>query len=536
VSRYDDWLWASTINDAGDEYVLPCLRALPSSPLEYVFENQLRKERNFRRRDVTQSCNTTQQELIQTPFCNRPQGSLSSLSRDLVAAHSSISSVRVPLSSNETDSVKSEAHPDIRIGPFRLGNLVAESPKLHCASCKSMLSRKEEEGFVKAVGRLSYCDPDLHGKTSRPRICTNAGELASTTVLVYNIPSQMSFNKLESLVHAFGSVSWIDWDVGKPGAAKITYEHPASAEEAVHYLNGSLVCSRDAQLGAELRLQDSATQLFVGNLTADVTEAMLESKFSGISNSHVRAALKRDTKTNLHVGYGFLSFQDEESANKVLSYKKAIRFGNCTARIGRAKRNTYLHVSELNPDLSLSDLKEVFGAFGDLVEDDTTIIHRSYAFLRYKNRKSAEYAKRLLDKTDLAGRLTIRYAEMESQRMIVHVHFHHRVYMVQVTLRELLKSTFSKYGSCTVETPCSQDGTCRDAAFIHYRGEPFAAALAATQAIQNVRHVSNLPVVCQFARDLVPFVPSKSVLRNHQRRNLGGQFSSTSVHRQVHLS
>jgi hypothetical protein len=372
----------------------------------------------------------------------------------------------------------------------------------------------DKSATIKCIEDLLRCDAERDGAVHRPRVCGDSGNCHNETVYLSNVPNEMTCERLSALVQAFGEVSDIRYDSENPCSAEVVYTDSVSAADAVHYLNNAKTGVSDVPLAATLRSHRFGTQLFVGDLTMDVTEKMLEDAFRKIALSPVRAILKRDSKTFSPIGYGFLYFQNESAADRALVHGHRLRIGNALIRLGRAERNTFLYVTELNPSVSLQDLKEAFGAFGELVEDDTTIIHRSYAFVRFYNRQSAERAKRSLDKTDLNGRITVRYGETEYNKTIVHVQFCRSLTRPLPIIQELLKSSFSKYGRCSVEIPLLRNGTWRQVAFVHYNGEPFAAALAATLAIQNIKFVSDFPVSCQFSRELIPYMPHQTFPAN----------------------
>lgn len=347
---------------------------------------------------------------------------------------------------------------------------------------------------------------------TRPLICQDITNSNADTLRIARLPRGVTYDRLLSMVEPFGEVEELVWTAADPYVCDVTYRDPAAAREAKHFLGDALVGSdSEPPLKAELRSRDPGAQLFVGDLTPDVTEEMLEATFSELVGEPVSALLKRDPDSFSPIGYGFLSFSNESSANFALVAGHRTKVGNACVRVGRAERNTHLYVSDLAPSVSMDELKSLFGKFGSLVEEDTVIVRRSYAFVRYKNRGAAERAKRTLDKTDLKGRLSVRYAEAEPLKACVAVQFHSSVPRPPNSLRDLLSATFSKHGNCSVEIPRLQNGMWRKVAFVTYHGDPIAANLAALEAVQSIRFVSSLPVCCQFARELIPRFPSRGL-------------------------
>lgn len=367
----------------------------------------------------------------------------------------------------------------------------------------------EMERLAEFISRMKVSSDE---NRARPLICQDITNSNADTLRISRLPRGVTYDRLYSMVEPFGEVEELIWTASDPYLCEVTYRDPAAAHEARHFLNNAIVGNdSDAAVKAELRSRDPGAQLFVGDLTPDVTEEMLESTFSELVNEPVSALLKRDPDSLSPIGYGFLSFQSESSANFALVAGHRLKIGNACVRVGRAERNTYLYVSDLSSNVSMEDMRGLFGRFGALVDEDTVIIRRSYAFIRYKNRGAAEKAKRTLDKTELKGKISVRYAEAEPLKACVAVQFHSSVPRPPNSLRDLLSATFSKYGNCAVEIPRLHNGLWRKVAFVTFHGEPISAHLAALEAVQSVRFVSSLPVCCQFAREMIPRLPSRGL-------------------------
>lgn len=387
------------------------------------------------------------------------------------------------------------------------------SSEMH--SSLNSINEENDASLFEAVDKILAIDleDEMTGAEHRPRVVMDVGEPLRDMLYLTNIPKEMTYDRLQDLVEPFGEISTINWDSNLPGVAEVMYADLACAEEAMQYLSDSIVGGSEDQppLKAELRSREAGTQLFVGDLTPDVTEAMLEEVFGSLVEGPVTAVLKRDPQSFSPIGYGFLSFENEFAASKALVDGHRMAVGNAKVRVGRAERNTFLYVSDLNFDVNMEELKQVFGQHGALVEEDTVIVRRSYAFIRFRDRESAESAKRNLDKTLLRSRMSVRYAEAESVKSTVQVQFHSSVPRPPSSLKDLLHATFSKYGNCSIDIPRLHNGTWRKTAFVQYHGDSIAATVAATDAVQNVKFVSNIPVLAQFARELIPRVSPKGV-------------------------
>ena len=151
-------------------------------------------------------------------------------------------------------------------------------------------------------------------------------------------------------------------------------------------------------------------------------------------------------------------------------------------------------------------MQGIFGRYGELVQEDTMLIKRSYAFVRYARRQDAERAKRALDKTQLKGRIVVRYAEAEHLKSTIAVQFH--IARAPNNLTDLVHTCFSKYGNCTVDIPRLKNGHWRRVAFVTFQGDENVSYLAAAEAVRHVKFVSDIAVMIQFARELIPRLPA----------------------------
>lgn len=374
---------------------------------------------------------------------------------------------------------------------------------------------------------MTKFDEIRDGSTARPRVCLDINNAGEDMLHLSNLAPGMNYERILKIVEPYGDILGMSYNSEEdPLSCEVIYKEPASLHEAVHGLHNSICGNSEKPLKAVLRSRQPGAQLFVGDLTSDVTEDMLEETFTNMVGSRVTAQLKRDPETHSPIGYGFLSFENEATANIALVQGHRIKVGTARIRVGRAERNTHVYVTDLAPEVEMSELTRLFSRFGPIVEEDTVIVRRSYAFVRFKDRTSAELAKRTLDKTDFHGRMTVRYAEAEPLKACISVQFHSSYPHPPGTIRELLVTTFSKYGNCQVEIPHLRNGNWRKVAFVTFLGEPVAATLAATEAVQSVRFVSTVPVCCQFARELIPRIPPRD-LRSERGHRHGHHGRST---------
>ena len=302
------------------------------------------------------------------------------------------------------------------------------------------------------------------------------------------------------------------WTKSDPYVCDVMYRSCAASREGRHFLNDALVGGeREHALTAKLLWRDRSAQLVVGDMTPDVSEERLERPFSELLGDPVNAVLERDADSLSPIRYGFLSFQSETSANFALVAGRRAKIGNACVRVGRAGRKRYLHATDLHANVGMEDLRDVFGKFGSLVDEDTLIIRGSYAFVRYQIRGAAVMAMPTLDKMQLKGRLSVRYAEVEALNTCVAEQFDSLVPRSPNSLKDLLLATFFKHQNCTVEIPRLHNNIWRRVALVTCHGDAIDANLAALEAAQSVHFVSLLPVCCQFVREQVPCLPLRGM-------------------------
>jgi hypothetical protein len=166
---------------------------------------------------------------------------------------------------------------------------------------------REKENMHKSLAKILTVNPSDNYYCDRPRVCTDAGVADKDLLYLSNLPATMTYDRLRELVEPFGEVSLVIWDANESSVAEIIYVDPAAAEEAFFYLDGSIVGDDDdLPLSAELRGREPGTSLFVGDLTPDVTEVMLENEFSKLVKAPVTASLKLDPGNSTPIGYGML--------------------------------------------------------------------------------------------------------------------------------------------------------------------------------------------------------------------------------------
>lgn len=229
------------------------------------------------------------------------------------------------------------------------------------------------------------------------------------------------------------------------------YSH-ATADKILQNYNGAIMPNTDlpfrlnwATFSSNDRRPDTGSDLsiFVGDLAADVTDAMLQETFSSRYASVKGAKVVIDSNSGRSKGYGFVRFSDENERTRAMTEMNGIYCSSRPMRIGVAtpkkasgyqqgyasqalvlagghangiavqgsqsdgeSNNTTIFVGGLDSDVSDEDLKQPFSKFGDVVSVKIPI-GKGCGFVQFANRKNAEDAIQGLNGT-VIGKQTVR--------------------------------------------------------------------------------------------------------------------------------
>ncbi|CAM8955723.1 unnamed protein product [Rhodiola kirilowii] len=222
------------------------------------------------------------------------------------------------------------------------------------------------------------------------------------------------------------------------GYGFIEFASRATAEKVLLTYNGTLMPSTEqsfrmnwATLGAgERRADDGADYtIFVGDLSADVTDYLLQETFKANYPSVKGAKVVTDRTTGRSKGYGFVRFADEQEQLRAMSEMNGLFLSNRAMRIGPAatKRavvgqqfqkgsyqgtpgpegendpnNTTIFVGGLDTSVTEELLRQVFQPYGELIHVKIPAGKRC-GFVQYADRSTAEQALSILNGTIIGG-------------------------------------------------------------------------------------------------------------------------------------
>ncbi|XP_022877528.1 polyadenylate-binding protein RBP45-like isoform X1 [Olea europaea var. sylvestris] len=211
----------------------------------------------------------------------------------------------------------------------------------------------------------------------------------------------------------------------------------AAAENILQTYNGALMPNAEqtfrlnwASPGAGQRRTDDMPDytIFVGDLSGDVTDYLLQETFSSVYSSVKGAKVVTDRNTGRSKGYGFVKFGDEGEQQRAMTEMNGVPCSTRPMRIGPAANktpmvtttpkasfqntqgnqgdsdpnNTTIFVGGLDPNVTDDHLKQVFSPYGELVHVKIPIGKRC-GFVQFSNRPSAEQALSSLNGTQLGG-------------------------------------------------------------------------------------------------------------------------------------
>ncbi len=144
-------------------------------------------------------------------------------------------------------------------------------------------------------------------------------------------------------------------------------------------------------------------KLYVGNLSYSATVEQigeLFAEFGDIENVNIVNGK----------GFGFVEFASEEQAVNAKDALDGQLFGGRNIKVDSAnpprkkgEPGSKLYVGNVNYTVSIEQLTEVFGKFGEICHLNL-LDGRGYGFVEFAERSSAEEAKKELDGKDFEGR------------------------------------------------------------------------------------------------------------------------------------
>lgn len=236
------------------------------------------------------------------------------------------------------------------------------------------------------------------------------------------------------------------------GYGFIEFFSRAAAEKVLQSYSGTTMpnteqpfCLNWATLSTGDRRSDVGSDLsiFVGDLSADVTDKLLQETFSSRYQSVKGAKVVTDPNTGRSKGYGFVRFGDENERSRAMTEMNGAYCSTRPMRISVAtpkkssgfqqyssqalvlaggggsnvampqgsqsdsdSTNTTIFVGGIESDVTDEDLRQPFSQFGEVVSVKIPV-GRGCGFVQFANRKNAEEAMQRLNGV-VIGQQTVR--------------------------------------------------------------------------------------------------------------------------------
>lgn len=148
-----------------------------------------------------------------------------------------------------------------------------------------------------------------------------------------------------------------------------------------------------------VKSQQKCSDLIVLGLPWKTTEAELREYFEQYGEV-LMAQVKKDPKSGLSKGFGFIRFADYETQMRVISKRHCIEGRWCDVRIPLSKEggfdyktsefNRKIFVGRLTEDISPDDLREYFTKFGEISDVFIPKPFRAFAFVTFYDAEIAQ--------------------------------------------------------------------------------------------------------------------------------------------------
>nr|WGM50052.1 PABP1D [Diplonema papillatum] len=190
------------------------------------------------------------------------------------------------------------------------------------------------------------------------------------------------------------------------GYAFVNFQNPLDAEKAVETMNNCSIKDQPCRImwahkDPSLRKSDSSN-IFIKNLTPDIDNKVLYDTFSAFGKIlSAKVELNDEGKS---LGYGFVNFQDEESANSAIDQVNGMLLQGQQVYVGKFERKeqklkqldsifTNCYVKFLNKSLSDDEATTFFSRYGKVqsmkLARDEAGVSKGFAFVNFENHEDA---------------------------------------------------------------------------------------------------------------------------------------------------
>ncbi|KAI9314768.1 hypothetical protein BX666DRAFT_1963384 [Dichotomocladium elegans] len=262
---------------------------------------------------------------------------------------------------------------------------------------------------------------------------------SSSTIYVGNLDQRVTDTMLHDYFATTGEVTTVKIIASRRHAPQasvnygfVEFATQAAAEKALSELNGQKLFDLELKLNwaqPQSKESDEHFHVFVGDLAREINDDMLAKAFSGF-NTMSEAHVMWDANSGNSRGFGFVAFRDKTDAEQAIATMNGEWLGSRQIRCNWATQKgqmatpppqpgqklpyqvvinqapafvTNVYVGNLAPDVTESDLTQLFGQHGS-VQEVKLQADRGYAFVKMDSHANAAKAIVKLQSATIHGR------------------------------------------------------------------------------------------------------------------------------------
>lgn len=176
----------------------------------------------------------------------------------------------------------------------------------------------------------------------------NARKSGRGNVFVKNLADSIDNGGLHDLFQKYGNILSSKVVMSEDGKSQghgfVQFESEESANNAIEKLNGSTVRDKKIYVGKFVRKGDRIlpgheakyTNLYIKNLDSNITEALLQEKFSSFGKI-ISLAIAKDDK-GLPKGFAFVNYDNPDDARQAMEAMNGVQFGSKKLYVAKAQK------------------------------------------------------------------------------------------------------------------------------------------------------------------------------------------------------
>ncbi|KAL5060118.1 hypothetical protein RYX36_031722 [Vicia faba] len=191
----------------------------------------------------------------------------------------------------------------------------------------------------------------LNGKAIRvmwSRRDPDARKSSVGNVFVKNLAESIDNSGLEVMFKKYGNILSSKVVMSEDGKSKgygfVQFETEESANTAIEKLNGSTIDNKQIYVGKFVKKSDRVmsgpdagyTNLYMKNLDLDITETLLQEKFSSFGKIISLAVAKNNN--GMSKGFGFVNFDKPDDAKRAMEAMNGLQLGSKILYVSRAQK------------------------------------------------------------------------------------------------------------------------------------------------------------------------------------------------------